>query len=301
MHNSGLAHSDLSYKNVLINPKGGHAAIIDIDGLVVPGKYPPDVLGTPDFIAPEVYKTLKYNLKDKRRILPSIETDRHALAILIYMYLLYRHPLRGRKVHDMDPAKDEELSMGEKALFIEHPADNSNRPKEKDPAYLPWADVDQIPYTVTGPYLKKLFDGAFIKGLHHPTERPSANDWEDDLVKTIDLMQPCGNKKCEQKWFIFDNSTKPICPFCGWKFKGILPVLNLYSSLKKGSFSPDNHRLMVYHNQYLYLWHTNRWISPNEKCSTAERTPVGYFVLHKGRWVLVNKKLPDMKDSTLVF
>ena len=25
-----------------------------------------------------------------------IETDRHALAVLVYMYLLYRHPLRGR-------------------------------------------------------------------------------------------------------------------------------------------------------------------------------------------------------------
>ena len=33
-------------------------------------------------------------------------TDRHALAVLIYMYLLYRHPLRGGKVHDVnDPQK----------------------------------------------------------------------------------------------------------------------------------------------------------------------------------------------------
>jgi len=298
MHNSGLAHSDLSYKNVLINPKGGHAAIIDIDGLVVPGKYPPDVLGTPDFIAPEVYKTLKYKLKDKRRILPSIKTDLHALAVLIYMYLLYRHPLRGGKVHDLDAAKDEKLLMGEKALFIEHPTDNSNRPNEPDPSYLPWSDVKQIPYTVTGPYLKKLFDTTFIKGLHAPRERPKAMDWEEALVKTIDLMQPCGNENCEQKWFVFDNSNKPQCPFCGWVFKGMLPVLNLYSSMRKGSFTPDNHRLMVYNNQNLYLWHTNRWIFPNERCSAADLTPVGYFVLHKGKWVLVNKKLPDMKDLT---
>ena len=32
-------------------------AIIDLDGLVVPGKFPPDVVGTPDFIAPEVVTT----------------------------------------------------------------------------------------------------------------------------------------------------------------------------------------------------------------------------------------------------
>lgn len=41
MHAAGLCHSDLSYKNVLIDPEMGHACIIDVDGLVVPGKYPP--------------------------------------------------------------------------------------------------------------------------------------------------------------------------------------------------------------------------------------------------------------------
>ena len=43
LHAAGLAHSDLSYKNVLVSPVEGLATIIDVDGLVVPGKYPPDV------------------------------------------------------------------------------------------------------------------------------------------------------------------------------------------------------------------------------------------------------------------
>lgn len=38
MHAAGLAHSDLSYKNVLIDPVTGSACVIDVDGLVVPGK-----------------------------------------------------------------------------------------------------------------------------------------------------------------------------------------------------------------------------------------------------------------------
>ena len=37
MHAAGLAHSDLSYKNVLVDPITAKASIIDIDGLVVPG------------------------------------------------------------------------------------------------------------------------------------------------------------------------------------------------------------------------------------------------------------------------
>ena len=129
MHAAGLAHSDLSYKNVLIDPVSGRATIIDIDGLVVPGKFPPDVIGTPDFIAPEVMATKHLNKLDPNRKLPSIQTDRHALAVMIYMYLLYRHPLRGGKIHDMDPQTDEELSMGLNALFVEHPTDKTNRPK----------------------------------------------------------------------------------------------------------------------------------------------------------------------------
>ncbi len=119
LHAAGLAHSDLSYKNVLVDPVMGSACIIDADELVVPGKFPPGVIGTPDFIAPEVMETKELPIDDPKRKLPSIDTDRHALAVLIYMYLLNRHPLRGGKVHDLDPAKDEELSMGKNALFIE--------------------------------------------------------------------------------------------------------------------------------------------------------------------------------------
>lgn len=300
LHAAGLAHSDLSYKNVLVDPAGGNAAIIDIDGLVVPGKFPPDVVGTPDFIAPEVLQTSQLKVGDPNKNLPRIETDRHALAVLIYMYLLYRHPLRGKKVFDADPQKDELLGMGEKAMFIEHPTDSSNRPNLKDikPASLPWADVTKVPYTVCGPYLKTLFDRAFIDGLHDPSKRPTAEEWEQGLIKTVDLMQPCQNGSCEQKWYVFDNTLKPVCPFCKTPYKGQLPVLNLYSSRGKGSFLPDNHRLMVYNNQYLYQWHVNRYIAPNEKLTDEQKRPVGYFVLQNGKWVFVNQKLPKMKDLT---
>lgn len=86
----------LSYKNVLVDPTKGNACVIDVDGLVVPGKYPPDVVGTPDFIAPEVVMTSHLTGMAKTK-LPNISTDRHALSVLLYMYLLYRHPLRGGK------------------------------------------------------------------------------------------------------------------------------------------------------------------------------------------------------------
>lgn len=300
LHAAGLAHSDLSYRNVLVDPRSGNACIIDIDGLVVPNKFPPDVIGTPDFIAPEVMATIKLPLTDKARHLPRRETDQHALAVLIYMYLLYRHPLRGGKNHASDPQRDEELMMGEKALFIEHPANKSNRPNLKDvkSSYLPYADVTSLPYGITGPYLKDLFDQAFITGLHSPSLRPSADEWERALVKTVDLLQPCQNTNCVHKWFVFDNTTRPICPFCKTSYKGSLPILNLYSSDGKGTFRPDNYRVMVYSDQYLYPWHVSRWIAPNERATAEQRKPVGYFVFHLGKWILVNQKMPGLKDVT---
>ena len=300
LHAAGLAHSDLSYKNVLVDPETGKAAVIDCDGLVVPGKYPPDVVGTPDFIAPEVLKTRSLPTGDPDKKLPSILTDRHALAVLIYMYLLYRHPLRGGKVHDLDAAKDEELSMGEKALFIEHPNDRSNRPNidSLQPAELPQGDVDRLPYTICGPYLKDLFDRAFVDGLHNPSKRPTADEWETALLKTTDLMQPCRNPDCEAHWFVFDNSMKPKCPFCGTEYQGQLPVLNLYYSPSDGRFLPENYRLMVYDKQSLYMWHANRFVTPNERIKPEDKRPVGDFHFHGGKWILINRRLPDMWDVT---
>lgn len=301
LHAAGLAHSDLSYKNVLVDPVSGSAAVIDIDGLVVPGKFAPDVIGTPDFIAPEVMATLHLPVKDPNRKLPRIETDRHALAVLIYMYMLYRHPLKGGLIH---PAKTEEerqnLEMGSKALFIEHPTDNRNRPnlKEVKKTDLPFADVTKLPYAITGPYLKVLFDRAFVDGLHNPSLRPLADEWETALIKTVDLMQPCQNSSCTHKWYVFDNTNKPKCPFCGTAFSGTLPVLNLYTNYGQGSYKDDKHRLMVYANQYIYKWHANRNVILSPNLSADDMKPVGYFSLVGSKWVFVNQKLTTMVDAT---
>lgn len=301
LHMAGLAHSDLSYNNVLVDPVSGSACIIDIDGLVVPGKYPPDVSGTRDFVAPEVVESdwLRLAKNDPKRALPRIETDRHALACLIYMYLLYRHPLRGRKMHDLkDEHRDDALRMGSGAVFIEHPTDASNRPgpDELKDDFLPWADPSLIPYTVTGRYLSPLFERAFTTGLHNPTARPTADAWELALVKTVDLLQRCQNTSCEQGWYVYDGTTSPRCPFCKTLHKGRLPVLNLYSSRGRGEFRPDDHRLIVYNDQHLYQWHVNRRIVPGERLTAEQKTPVGYFKEYRGAWYLCNQRLDGMYE-----
>lgn len=276
MHAAGLAHSDLSNKNVLVAPTTGNAIIIDIDGLVVPGVYPPDVLGTPGYIAPEVVATQQLPFGDAKRILPSVRTDLHALAVLIYEYLLQRHPLRGPKINSTRSSEEDEwLSMGAKALFIEDAHDTSNNPGKIN-----------APYQILGPYLTDLVERAFISALHTPDSRPTAIEWETALVKTADLLIPCGGRSCEAKWFVFTDKLPPRCPFCGWTYSGpTLPLLHFYSERRRGQYTPDNYRLLIYGTQYLYPWHAVRRFADE----TIDRTPLGYFAFHQGHWVVVNQ------------
>lgn len=280
MHNAGLAHSDLSMKNVLVDPISGAAVIIDVDSLVVPQLYPPDVLGTPGYIAPEVLATADLELDDPQRVLPSRRTDQHAIATLIYQYLLGRHPLRGPKVNSTKSAEeDERLSMGARAVWIENPNDTSNRPGGL-----------AVPYTVMGPYLAPLFERAFIGGLQHPGERPGADEWERALVKTTDLLLPCPNTSCPGKWFVLLEN-EPRCPWCGAAQKRDFPVLNFYRAGKTGQFSSERHRFAVWDHARLYPWHTfdNQFAGEG-----ADRTPQAYFQWLGGAWQMVNQSAAPM-------
>lgn len=107
-------------------------------------------------------------------------------------------------------------------------------------------------------------------------------------------MQPCANPKCKAGWYVFDNSTRPCCPFCGTRYKGVLPMLDFYYSPRPGNYKEEKYRLMVYSGQSLYRWHVNRFVSPNEKLTAEDKRPVGDFHLHNGRWILINRRLSDM-------
>lgn len=51
MHMAGLSHSDLGYKNCLIDPTADRFASLILMGWSC-SQTPPTVVGTPDFIAP---------------------------------------------------------------------------------------------------------------------------------------------------------------------------------------------------------------------------------------------------------
>jgi hypothetical protein len=271
MHYAGLAHSDLSNKNVLIDPRGGDACIIDIDSLVVPGLAPPSVLGTPGYIAPEV-------LAGKGS--PCIETDRHALAVLVYETLLLRHPLRGPKVYSTVSAEEDEvLSLGAKAMYIENPKDRSNALRPP-----PAISVSRL-----GPYLEELFRRAFVDGLHAPGLRPLADDWERGLYRTFDLIHPSPGGK---EWFVLAPGMPLSCPFTGKRLTQPVPYAVFHNEVKPGHFVSDRHTLTIYQHLQLMRWHLIAKTSPRDD---PDRTRQGYFAFHNSRWYLVNESGETMQ------
>lgn len=288
MHQAGLSHSDLSCNNVLIDPKTGTCIVIDIDSLVVPGLYPPEVAGTPKYIAPEVLETIELDFKDPNRKLPSMYTDLHALAVLLYEYLFLRHPLTGPKCFDKnDPANDDFLSFGSKALFIENPKDKSNRPND---LRFKLRDV--------GPMLEKLFLQAFVDGLHEPGARPSAAEWERALTKTWDLLHPCSNPKCPSKWFVLHDTVNAVCPFCGTPVdKSDIVRLHL-KSLSRGNSAQwlNAGEINAYDGMPLCEWHVYPDRHPDER---ADREMLAYICKDgNGNWLLVNQKVKGMKSPS---
>ncbi len=281
LHNAGLAHSDLSPNNVLVDPTCGSSIIIDIDSLVVEGLFPPDVVGTKGYIAPEVLSTLHLPLKDPQRKHPNARTDQHALAVLIYQYLLRRHPLDGRKIPPAQTAEEQDLlAYGSQALFCEHPTDTSNRPEEKS----------YVGCSALGPALYDLSQRAFVEGLHAPDRRPIALVWLRGLIKTWDLLVPCSNDVCPSKWYVLHDATRPRCPFCNARPANPVPVLKFRTERRPGQWMADG-QLVVYHDLTLFKWHAFDNLFPSPE---VDHTPQAYCAFHQGKWLLVNQHLESL-------
>lgn len=281
MHQAGLAHSDLSFNNVLTDPKTGTCVIIDIDTLVVPGLFPPEVIGTRGYIAPEVLQTL--GLPREKRFFPSVLTDLHSMAVLIYEYLFFRHPIIGPKIYSEDAEQDDYLCLGKCATFIEDPNDTSNRP-------------DDLEITIhdMGPHIEKLFLRAFSEGLHEPVKRPSAMEWEQGLVKTWNLLHTCSNPNCEKRFFILYDVKKPICPFCQTRVKDKKILKLIFMTERKGA--PGHYfvtnELIAENNTPLCSWDLYSTVFPDEKA--ADREVKGFIKLIADDYYLVNINCKDM-------
>lgn len=287
MHSAGLAHTDLSGNNILMDLTIGECILIDIDSLAVRGMFPPKVLGTRGYIAPELVKTADLPIDHPEKALPNIKTDLHSLSVIIYQLLLLRHPLEGKKINADDPDIDECLMYGDNALFIENPYDTSNR-----------VESITVRYSSLGPYLAGLMERSFIEGLKIPDARPTAFEWEEAIDKTLEILYPCKNRQCWAKWFVCALDSTAQCPFCGCKPSEVIPLMFLFRNQSLGKFIKENYYVTIWNRKRLLFKH---WRSKSEKLdkNNMERKLTSvYFRRNGSTWYLKNTGNTKMVAST---
>lgn len=280
----GICYANYSDKNVMVEPFEGRMVLIDCDDIIVPGKVSATVEGTTWYRAPEIV------MGDVK--IPSIETDRHALAVLLFLWFLRCHPLRGDKEIDPDPDRDDQLHLGEKALYIEHPIDLTNRNSKQ-----------VLKAAILGPELEKLFRTAFVDGLHHPHLRPTPNEWQQALYHMYDQIIPCASEHCNWHFFVATPAPRLTCPMCKQPLRTPQTLPFVYLIQHRGLANLDQyidkanaHYIVGWPGRLLYQWH----LGSDNPLNASDTNPCAVFEYdqYTRRWYLKNLTLSDTLYTT---
>jgi len=282
LHGKGCAHTDIHYKNFLVNIDSGEAVMLEMDGVVVRGFLPPQVMGMYGFMAPEI-------LKDGAS--PSERTDRHSLAVLILYTLLFRNPLQPLVEYDSDPNESDKLGWGKYALFSEHPSDNKNRPSNLG---IPLYQNGALSYKMLPPSLQKLTERALIDGLFAPEKRPSSREWEEALAHSIDELWKC--EVCHQYFpypYWIPSLSKRMCPFCGTVVKYLPLIVEVYEKRWKDNFSFIGKRIVLSNGFKIF----DDMIIPNHKppFSRKDSKIVGEIIWLHNKYGILNRSTEAWK------
>lgn len=276
--NRGICHSDLSDRNVLVDAAEGRIALLDGDGVVIPGIIPAKVLGSREYMAPELVSGSVQA--------PSLLTDCHSLAVLLYRLLTYKHPLLGPKRCSSDPDVDERLALGEQALYIEHPTDPSNRPAGM-----------RNTAEMLGPPLRDLFLRAFVDGLHAPEKRPVPYEWLDPLTELWDIMLPCSNPACVQGYFVAPSSGPLVCTNCETRVEAPewIPHFEISPPAAGGydSTIPAPSHMLGWQGRILYPWHIRSQPASDTFFDAAPYAEI-VFDSRERAWYLENLRISDL-------
>lgn len=179
LHSKGSAYRDISYDNLFFSPVTGDILVCDNDN-AVQEDMETGILGSSSFMAPELTR-----MDTGAR--PTVQTDLHSLAVLLFMLLMNHHPLEGRAYLDVRRLDEEAIRTlyGARPVFVYDPTDGSNRPVpgQQDTVIELWRACP--------PALKTLFIQAFTTGLAQPNQRVRETQWRDTLSEVYDAIIEC--------------------------------------------------------------------------------------------------------------
>jgi serine/threonine protein kinase len=186
LHTKGLCYRDISFGNAFFDPATGDVLVCDNDNVTVNRDKMGGVLGTPDFMAPEVVRM---------EALPSTSTDLHSLAVLLFYMFHLGHPLVGKRVLSIRcwDASARQKVFGKEPVFIFDPDDHSNA--ALDLAHDPMGETGGtalIHWNIYPRFFQNTFVKAFTKGVRDPDTRVTELEWLDTLAALRDSLFKCG-------------------------------------------------------------------------------------------------------------
>ena len=199
LHLAGLCYRDISRGNMMFDPVAGDVLICDNDNVGVATQSKCQVLGTWEFMAPEVI----LGLAD-----PSTSTDLHSLAVLLFELWMWHHPMHGDlecAIRSWDiPAK--KRVYGENPVFVFDPVDSSNRPN--DPDYR----TVRKRWELCPKSLRTAFESAFTTGLKEPAKRVTEGQWQQLFLQLKELLVRC--PACGVEVFCEPSEAATVCGHC---------------------------------------------------------------------------------------
>jgi len=195
LHGLGIAHGDLSPKNVFVSGSVEHDQVwlIDCDNLTYAVRNSTLQIYTPDYGAPEIFR-------GESGI--STFTDIWSFAIMAFQTLTLLHPFKSGALVDADSDLEVAAFRGE-VPWVDHDTDDRNR-----------AGSGLTRDYVCTPQLATLFQNCFRDGLHEPERRPPMAQWAEVLEAAAALQIHCSEADdgCGST-FLWSEGME--CPFCG--------------------------------------------------------------------------------------
>lgn len=202
LHLSGLSYQDLNDGNFFIHPDTGDVLICDNDN-VAPEGVCSGILGKARYMAPEVVTG---------KAMPSKQTDRYSLSVVLFLLFYANHPLEGARVLACPcmTEKYEKQFYGSEPIFIYDKVNANNRPVRgvHNNVLRRWNAFPAI--------LRETFTQEFsCECLSDPNKRKLERQWQNVIQQIRDMLVVC--PECKDETFVEDANT-PKCMCCGKPF-----------------------------------------------------------------------------------
>lgn len=235
IHIAGLVFSDLSPNNILVHKTHNKVVFIDTDNIRSMSDFHVNVLGTPGYVAPEVYfrsdiNTSKY-MADQG-IVPDILPDTNILtddsdifsaAIIAFELLTLQHPFIGDEIESGTP-EEEEYALQCMTEYI--CASDSVNLCTTNPLVDEFINLRTVTKKI-----KSLFERTFVSGKLNPKLRPTASEFADVFLEASDKLVKC--RYCNS-FNLYEKDTVVHCNHCG-KPNDKEVVLSIFDSIKSNT------------------------------------------------------------------